>query len=248
MNRVFSGFYPNNVCGVVYQNSHRQLACQFTFACDGIPDVVNDPDLWERAKTIAARHAGRQAMAARDRQVHALSCLLGAPVMGERDAQACTRSACTTSIGRAPGATARTRRRVGPGTTTANVKRGLETRTRRNHISISSADIEARRRMRQRAGRGIVDAGRRDLRDVVERDAAGRFDHQLARHHRDRLSHHRDIEIVEQHDVGEAAVEHLLQLIERVDLDLDLDQVAGARRARAPARRGCRPRQRRGCP
>src|SRR5262249_39291728 len=34
MNRVFSGFYPNNVCGVVYQNAHRKLACQFTFACD----------------------------------------------------------------------------------------------------------------------------------------------------------------------------------------------------------------------
>ena len=35
MNRVFSGYYPNNVCGVVYQNAHRHLACQFTFACDG---------------------------------------------------------------------------------------------------------------------------------------------------------------------------------------------------------------------
>jgi hypothetical protein len=53
MNRVFSGFYPNTVCGVVYQNSHRHLACQFTFACDGIPDVVNEPDMWERAKRIA---------------------------------------------------------------------------------------------------------------------------------------------------------------------------------------------------
>jgi len=53
MNRVFSGFYPNNVCGVVYQNSHRKLACQFTFACDGIPDVVNEPDMWAQAKDIA---------------------------------------------------------------------------------------------------------------------------------------------------------------------------------------------------
>ena len=35
MNRVFSGFYPNNVCGVVYQNANRHLACQFTFACEG---------------------------------------------------------------------------------------------------------------------------------------------------------------------------------------------------------------------
>ncbi len=54
MNRVFSGFYPNNVCGVVYQNAHRHLACQFTFACDGIREVVREPDAWERAKKIAA--------------------------------------------------------------------------------------------------------------------------------------------------------------------------------------------------
>jgi Cell Wall Hydrolase len=54
LNRVFSGKYPNTVCGVVYQNAHRRLHCQFTFACDGIPDVVREPDMWERAKTIAA--------------------------------------------------------------------------------------------------------------------------------------------------------------------------------------------------
>jgi Cell Wall Hydrolase len=53
LNRAFSGKYPNTVCGVVYQNAHRRLACQFSFACDGIPDVVREPDMWERAKTIA---------------------------------------------------------------------------------------------------------------------------------------------------------------------------------------------------
>ena len=53
MNRVFSPFYPNDVCGVVYQNAHRHNACQFTFACDGIPDIVTEPDAWERAKRIA---------------------------------------------------------------------------------------------------------------------------------------------------------------------------------------------------
>ena len=53
MNRAFSGFYPNDVCGVVYQNAHRHLACQFTFACDGIADVVNDAESWERAKRIS---------------------------------------------------------------------------------------------------------------------------------------------------------------------------------------------------
>jgi spore germination cell wall hydrolase CwlJ-like protein len=53
MNRVFSGYYPGDVCGVVYQNAHRHLACQFTFACDGIPDLVTDPESWTRAQRIA---------------------------------------------------------------------------------------------------------------------------------------------------------------------------------------------------
>jgi spore germination cell wall hydrolase CwlJ-like protein len=53
VNRAFSGYYPNNVCGVVYQNAHRRLACQFTFACDGIPDVIKEPDMWVQAKRIA---------------------------------------------------------------------------------------------------------------------------------------------------------------------------------------------------
>jgi spore germination cell wall hydrolase CwlJ-like protein len=54
MNRVFSPFYPNDVCGVVYQNANRHNACQFTFACDGIPDIVTEPDAYERAKRIAS--------------------------------------------------------------------------------------------------------------------------------------------------------------------------------------------------
>jgi spore germination cell wall hydrolase CwlJ-like protein len=53
MNRAFSGFYPSTVCGVVYQNKHRHLACQFTFACDNVADVVREPDMWDRAKKIA---------------------------------------------------------------------------------------------------------------------------------------------------------------------------------------------------
>jgi spore germination cell wall hydrolase CwlJ-like protein len=41
------------VCGVVYQNAHRHLACQFTFACDNVRDVVTEPEAWETAKRIA---------------------------------------------------------------------------------------------------------------------------------------------------------------------------------------------------
>jgi spore germination cell wall hydrolase CwlJ-like protein len=53
MNRVFSGFYPTNVCGVVYQNANRKFACQFTFACDNVPEVVEEPDMWKQATEIA---------------------------------------------------------------------------------------------------------------------------------------------------------------------------------------------------
>ena len=54
MNRVFSGYYPNDVCGVVYQNANRHLACQFTFACEGKDlDKIDEPDMWEQAKRIA---------------------------------------------------------------------------------------------------------------------------------------------------------------------------------------------------
>jgi spore germination cell wall hydrolase CwlJ-like protein len=53
MNRAFSGFYPTTVCGVVYQNKNHHLACQFTFACDNVADVVREPDMWDRARKIA---------------------------------------------------------------------------------------------------------------------------------------------------------------------------------------------------
>jgi spore germination cell wall hydrolase CwlJ-like protein len=51
MNRVFSPFYPNNVCGVVNQRNSR--GCQFSYNCDGIANVVTEPSAWVRAKHIA---------------------------------------------------------------------------------------------------------------------------------------------------------------------------------------------------
>jgi len=54
MNRVFSGYYPHDVCGVVYQNANRHLACQFTFACEGRDlNKIDEPDMWEQAKHVA---------------------------------------------------------------------------------------------------------------------------------------------------------------------------------------------------
>lgn len=54
LNRVKSGLYPSSICGVVYQNRHRHLACQFTFACEGKALRINDSDSWDRAKRVAS--------------------------------------------------------------------------------------------------------------------------------------------------------------------------------------------------
>jgi hypothetical protein len=71
LNRAFSGKYPDNVCGVVYQNKHRHLACQFTFACDGHPDVIREPDMWDRAQKISqAMLDGRLWLPEVDRSTH----------------------------------------------------------------------------------------------------------------------------------------------------------------------------------
>jgi len=53
INRVFSPFYPKDVCGVVYQNASHYLGCQFTFACDGKRKVINEFGAWALAKRIA---------------------------------------------------------------------------------------------------------------------------------------------------------------------------------------------------
>lgn len=53
VNRAFSGYYPNDICGVVYQNKHRHLSCQFTFACDGIPDIVTSKSHWAVAERLS---------------------------------------------------------------------------------------------------------------------------------------------------------------------------------------------------
>jgi spore germination cell wall hydrolase CwlJ-like protein len=53
VNRAFSGYYPNDVCGVVFQNVHRFMACQFTFACNGKPLIASSQTMWARAMRIA---------------------------------------------------------------------------------------------------------------------------------------------------------------------------------------------------
>jgi spore germination cell wall hydrolase CwlJ-like protein len=53
LNRVKSGLYPASICGVVYQNRHRHLACQFTFACEGKALRITDRESWDTAKRVA---------------------------------------------------------------------------------------------------------------------------------------------------------------------------------------------------
>jgi spore germination cell wall hydrolase CwlJ-like protein len=53
MTRAGSGRYPGSICGVVYQNSHQHLACQFTFTCDGKADKPRDMAAWTQSKRIA---------------------------------------------------------------------------------------------------------------------------------------------------------------------------------------------------
>lgn len=50
LNRVRNPTFPSTICGVVYQNENWRNACQFSFACDRIPDVI-----WSRSKYKVAQ-------------------------------------------------------------------------------------------------------------------------------------------------------------------------------------------------
>ncbi|WP_210341639.1 cell wall hydrolase [Rhizobium setariae] len=50
LNRVRNPTFPNSICGVVYQNEDWRNRCQFSFACDRIPDIV-----WSRSKFNTAK-------------------------------------------------------------------------------------------------------------------------------------------------------------------------------------------------
>ena len=55
INRAFSKRFPSTMCGVVYQNADQgRYRCQFTFACDGHPEVIRERQAWAKANQIAA--------------------------------------------------------------------------------------------------------------------------------------------------------------------------------------------------
>lgn len=56
LNRVKDHRYPDTICGVVFQNQNRRNSCQFSFACDGIPETINDQKSWAQAEDIAQRY------------------------------------------------------------------------------------------------------------------------------------------------------------------------------------------------
>lgn len=55
LNRTRDPNYPKTICGVVYQGSDRRNSCQFSFACDGLPDDVRSAEAWARSKKIAQK-------------------------------------------------------------------------------------------------------------------------------------------------------------------------------------------------
>lgn len=53
LNRVDSAAYPNSLCRVINQGTGRKYACQFTYTCDGIPEVISEKAAWQRVGKVA---------------------------------------------------------------------------------------------------------------------------------------------------------------------------------------------------
>jgi spore germination cell wall hydrolase CwlJ-like protein len=61
MTRVRSDYYPNTICGVVYQGQWNRNACQFSFACDGRTDRPQNKQQWNTAIDVAKKVISGQA-------------------------------------------------------------------------------------------------------------------------------------------------------------------------------------------
>jgi spore germination cell wall hydrolase CwlJ-like protein len=53
INRVKNPAFPSTICGVVYQGADELHRCQFSFACDGSANRINDRAAWIEAMGIA---------------------------------------------------------------------------------------------------------------------------------------------------------------------------------------------------
>ena len=53
LNRVASPRYPDTICGVVHQNAHLRNRCQFSYVCDGQPEVITETARWREILSLA---------------------------------------------------------------------------------------------------------------------------------------------------------------------------------------------------
>ncbi len=53
MNRKVNRYYPNTVCRVVNQGDKRRTGCQFSFRCDGQPDIPREKKSWRNSLGLA---------------------------------------------------------------------------------------------------------------------------------------------------------------------------------------------------
>ena len=53
MNRVASPIYPNTICEVVHEGESGRTDCQFSYHCDGIPEIPTDAEAWLLALHIS---------------------------------------------------------------------------------------------------------------------------------------------------------------------------------------------------
>ena len=67
LNRVASPRYPDTICGVVHQNAHLHNRCQFSYVCDGKPEIITEKARWQEILSLArGLFACRDPFAAKD--------------------------------------------------------------------------------------------------------------------------------------------------------------------------------------
>lgn len=52
-NRVKSSRFPNSYCGVINQGTGKKHRCQFSYTCDGKPEIVSEPAAYARVAKVA---------------------------------------------------------------------------------------------------------------------------------------------------------------------------------------------------
>jgi len=54
LNRVDSPAFPNTICGVIHQGTGKKYGCQFTYTCDGHPEVIHEKAAFARVSKVAS--------------------------------------------------------------------------------------------------------------------------------------------------------------------------------------------------